>query len=41
MEPATITLPDGRVLKWNAFLADKFAAEGHISEEEFIKMSME
>jgi hypothetical protein len=41
MEPETITLPDGRVLKWNAFLADKFAAEGHISEEEFIKMSME
>jgi len=40
LEPETIILADGRVLPWNAFLADKFAAEGHISEEEFIEMSM-
>lgn len=40
MDPKSILLPDGRVLPWNAFLADKFAAEGHISEEEFIEMSL-
>ena len=40
MEPESIILDDGRQLKWNPFLADKFAAEGHITEEEFITMSM-
>lgn len=42
MEPKSIRLPvpDGRQLPWNAFLADKFAAEGHISEHEFIEMSL-
>lgn len=40
MEPESFTLPDGRVIPWSGFLADKFAAEGLISEEEFIKMSM-
>lgn len=40
LEPETIILHDGRQLKWNAFLADKFAAEGHITEAEFIEMSM-
>lgn len=40
LEPETIILHDGRHLKWNGFLADKFAAEGHITEAEFIEMSM-
>jgi hypothetical protein len=40
MEPECIVLHDGRVLPWNGFLADKFAAEGHITEAEFIEMSL-
>jgi hypothetical protein len=39
-EPTAFILPDGRKIKWNAFLADKFAAEGHISEQEFIEYSL-
>ncbi len=40
MQPESIILPDGRTIPWNPFLADKFAAEGHITEAEFIEMSM-
>lgn len=40
LEPESMTLPDGRTIPWKPFLADKFAAEGHITEAEFIEMSM-
>lgn len=39
MEPETITLPDGRVIPWNATAAHWFAAEGRIDEKQFIEMS--
>jgi len=40
IDPTSIILPDGRELQWNGFLADKFAAEGHITEKEFIELSL-
>jgi hypothetical protein len=40
MEPTEIILPDGRHIPYSGFLADKFAAEGHISEAEFIELSL-
>lgn len=40
MNPENITLPDGRVIPWNEYAAHQFAAEGHITESEFIEMSL-
>jgi hypothetical protein len=37
-EPKQITLPDGIVIPWNFDAAHEFAAEGRISEKEFIEM---
>jgi hypothetical protein len=39
MEPSSITLPSGQALFWNAHAAHQFAAEGRITEKEFIKQS--
>lgn len=41
MEPEAITLPHGEIIPWNPFLADKFVAKGQITEEEFIRYSIE
>lgn len=41
MEPSSITLPNGLALPWNAYAAHQFAAEGRISEKDFIKMCEE
>ena len=41
MDPESIVLPDGRILPWNeGWAAHQFAAEGRISEEQFIEMSL-
>ncbi|MFV0376909.1 MAG: hypothetical protein ACK5JD_06345 [Mangrovibacterium sp.] len=41
MEPSSITLPNGLALSWNGYAAHQFAAEGRITEKEFIKMCEE
>jgi diaminopimelate decarboxylase len=40
MQPEQISLPGGTVIPWNEYAAHQFAAEGHITEAEFIEMSM-
>ena len=37
MEPASLVLPDGRIIPWNEYAAHQFTAESHISENEFIE----
>ena len=40
MQPASLVLPDGRSIPWNEYAAHQFAAESHITEAEFIEMSL-
>jgi len=40
MDPETITLPDGRTIRWNPYLAHQFAGKGKIDEIEFISLSL-
>ena len=40
MEPAFIRFPSGTKLPWNGYAAHQFAAEGRISEKQFIEMSL-
>jgi hypothetical protein len=40
IQPTHIVMPSGSKIPWNAYAAHQFAAEGRISEKQFIAMSL-